>query len=283
MAPSIFIDPSVGENFTGQLIGPAANNTTSPPFTFLGDLTTGYASSAAGVLDLMVAGSKGLELSATVATFLDGVVGSFSKSAIGTTSTTGLSLNNATAATLAVPVQMSPRFLFTGTGWDTDDTVSRPVRFGWQALPVSSTTVTGNLELIWLDPITNAITKPLIISSTGVLVFLGGLTAGGNSVITGNLNVSAGATLYFLGRSQMTSPADGQWNLNDNAGTHGFGFDMTTDAIMKVRTRAQTGYATVDALAYQVSGVAGIDTTITTASLVGKTITVSKGIITGFV
>ncbi len=39
----------------------------------------------------------------------------------------------------------------------------------------------------------------------------------------------------------------------------------------------------VDALGgYKVGGVAGITTTVTTASLVGKTITITNGIITGF-
>ncbi len=39
----------------------------------------------------------------------------------------------------------------------------------------------------------------------------------------------------------------------------------------------------VAAATYHVGATAGIDTSITTAGLVGKTITVSKGLITGFV
>lgn len=36
-----------------QNIGAAADNTATPPFTFLGDLTSGYGSSATGVLDIV--------------------------------------------------------------------------------------------------------------------------------------------------------------------------------------------------------------------------------------
>ncbi len=42
------------------------------------------------------------------------------------------------------------------------------------------------------------------------------------------------------------------------------------------------GTVSISATTYAVGATAGIDTTITTASLVGKTITVSKGLITGF-
>ena len=38
----------------------------------------------------------------------------------------------------------------------------------------------------------------------------------------------------------------------------------------------------VNAVSYKVGGVAGITTTVTTASLVGKTLTITNGIITGF-
>jgi hypothetical protein len=38
----------------------------------------------------------------------------------------------------------------------------------------------------------------------------------------------------------------------------------------------------VKAATYHVGATAGIDTTVTTASLVGKTLTITKGIITAF-
>ncbi len=51
--------------------------------------------------------------------------------------------------------------------------------------------------------------------------------------------------------------SDGQLTFSNGSGLTGAGFDVTTDSVLKIRTRAQTGYATVDALGYSVSGVAG--------------------------
>ncbi len=65
MASSVFLDFTGGDTFTGQMIGPAANNTAAPPYSFLGDLTTGYASRVAGELDLIAAGTNALKVNAT--------------------------------------------------------------------------------------------------------------------------------------------------------------------------------------------------------------------------
>jgi hypothetical protein len=75
----------------------------------------------------------------------------------------------------------------------------------------------------------------------------------------------------------MLSPLNGQFNLMNNAQTVGVGFDVLTDAVLKVRTRAQTGYAQVDALGYSTGGVAGV-TTFGPAAV--TSITVKGGIIT---
>jgi hypothetical protein len=73
------------------------------------------------------------------------------------------------------------------------------------------------------------------------------------------MTIGAGNSLFWSGRAGLVSPADGQVNVKNNGNTSGVGLDVATDAVLKVRTRAQTGYATVDALGYRVSGVA-IDT-----------------------
>ena len=75
----------------------------------------------------------------------------------------------------------------------------------------------------------------------------------------------------------MTSPVSGQINFLTTSGTVGVGFDFATDGVFKVRTRAQSAYATVDALGYSASGVAGV-TTFGPAAVVS--ITVKGGIIT---
>jgi hypothetical protein len=91
-----------------------------------------------------------------------------------------------------------------------------------------------------------------------------GITAGNvtaNNFLAGaaSSTLQSGSTgrIRWESSTVLMAPANGQMNLYPNAETTGVGLDFATDAILKVRTRAQTGYATVDALAYQVSGVAG--------------------------
>ncbi len=76
----------------------------------------------------------------------------------------------------------------------------------------------------------------------------------------GEFTMGAAGFIDWNGRAVFTSPADAQINLANFATSLGVGLDFATDAILKVRTRAQTGYATVDALGYKVSGVAGVAT-----------------------
>ncbi len=85
----------------------------------------------------------------------------------------------------------------------------------------------------------------------------------------------AGA-FFWNNKSILTSPADGQMNITNIGASAGFGFDGTTDAVMKVRTRAQTGYATLDCLGLKASGAAGASGTGTVVSQ----LTVVNGIVT---
>ena len=80
-----------------------------------------------------------------------------------------------------------------------------------------------------------------------------GITAG-NITASGYVSVGSAEVLAWSSRSKLNSPADGQVNILVAAETAGVGLDFATDAVLKVRTRAQTGYATVDALAYNASG-----------------------------
>lgn len=190
-----------------------------------------------------------------------------------TTSTNGLVTENSSAATVGVPVQISPRNLLSGRGWDTDDSVSRTVSFFTEVLPTSAATVGGTYKLGYIDPVSSAISYPFSFPSDGSFTTQGSLTS------SSSIAAAAASSIFWTARSKIQSPADGQVNLNNNAVSAGVGFDVATDAILKVRTRAQTAYATIDALAYQVSGVAGVSGTITAAS----TVTVVNGIITAIV
>ena len=75
---------------------------------------------------------------------------------------------------------------------------------------------------------------------------------GGNGISPRYVQFSGASSAYLRGGS-----GDGLLNIVNAANTIGFGLDAATDAIMKVRTRAHSGYATVDALGYKVSGAAG--------------------------
>jgi hypothetical protein len=90
-------------------------------------------------------------------------------------------------------------------------------------------------------------------------------------------NAQSTGAFFWATRSILSSPANAQMNLTNNGSSAGVGFDVTTDGLLLLRTRAQTGYATFDALGYKVSGVAGVATFGPAAV---ASITVAGGIIT---
>ena len=94
---------------------------------------------------------------------------------------------------------------------------------------------------------------------------------------TGECVVGNDGFFYFINRSVIRSPADGQFNITNNLEAAGVGLDLATDATMKIRTRAQSAYATIDALNYTASGTAGVTTFGPSAV---ASITVKGGIIT---
>lgn len=75
------------------------------------------------------------------------------------------------------------------------------------------------------------------------------------SVTSGsNLGLAASGLIFWSGRTRLAGPADAQLNIQNAAASAGAGFDVSTDAVLKVRVRAQNAYATVDALAFQTGG-----------------------------
>src|SRR6185436_11572563 len=142
-------------------------------------------------------------------------------SGLGTTSTNGVIVKNGTAATVGTTVQISPRVLLRGNGWDSDDTVSRTVDFAMEALPATGTTVTGTWKLGYqLDGA--AITYPLTVSSAGSLTTLSTVIAGSHVI------VAAGASHGWTGRTNLSSSADKLLSVLDNG--------LTTGAEMSVGT-----------------------------------------------
>lgn len=107
------------------------------------------------------------------------------------------------------------------------------------------------------DGTTATFTPPVSMLST---LFVTGLITTSGGILTntnGDITISAARFLSWNTRASMNSPADSQANITNFAGTVGAGFDISTDAVLKVRTRAQTGYATVDCLGLKASGAAG--------------------------
>jgi hypothetical protein len=190
-------------------------------------------------------------------------------------STDGLVLQNATPATAGVPVQMSPRLRFRSNVWNTTATAATNTDDWWiDSLPVSAATPSGALRFGFsrngaaaVYPVTmdsNYLTCP---SLAATLVIIGGGWSTSSSTIFG---MGSGLTIGWdsttthgggttTGLDTKLTRGGGAGLLNITATTNGIGLDVATDGVLKVRTRAQSAYATVDALGYSVGGVAGIN------------------------
>lgn len=104
-------------------------------------------------------------------------------------------------------------------------------------------------------------------SSAGVATFQGALVVTGKITSNGALQSNAnGIALFGSGNfSKLVPQAEAQLNLMNNAITAGIGLDYATDAILKIRTRAQTGDAALSASLYGSSAVSAL--TITTNTI----------------
>jgi hypothetical protein len=134
----------------------------------------------------------------------------WARNSLGTTSTDGSVTQNTTPATAGATVQISPRNRLTGTGWDSDDAVSRTVSFFTETLPITGATVTGTWKIGYIDPVTSAITYPGTLSSDGGFVTTGWLQT----------NPANGFLLTNQGRFRTT--ADGAWRISNNAQSNTF-------------------------------------------------------------
>lgn len=138
------------------------------------------------------------------------------KSAIVTTSTDGLIVQNETAATGAVTVQMSPRIRLRGTAWDTS--ASQTLDFFSEVLPASAATPTA-LYKIGFSLNGGAATYPLTLTS--------GDSTGGTLNVR-DINVTSTGAFGFTSRSTIKAPNDALFNLTNNAETVGIQFNVGT-------------------------------------------------------
>lgn len=95
-----------------------------------------------------------------------------------------------------------------------------------------------------------------------------------SGVLSGpNLQCGASGYIYWLGRSSIMSKANGTLYATNAAETAGVTLDLTTDAVLKVRTRAASADASLTALDITASGLmrAGVYTFATVPSASSNT------------
>jgi hypothetical protein len=101
-----------------------------------------------------------------------------------TTSTDGSVLQNTTAATAGVPVQLSPRLRLSGTGWNTGSVATETDSWFVEVLPVSASPTNSFLRFGKTIG-AGAITYPFTLNSNGTPAFLAGGSFGGIVTVTG--------------------------------------------------------------------------------------------------
>ena len=225
-------------------VGAAQTTPISQPTTFS---NTRLRTDANGYLVVVISGGT---ISSAVVINLTNLV---------TTSTNGLSLVNTTAATNAVPVQVSPRIRLRGNAYNSVSTLSETQ--DWVIEQIPATAAGATTSVLWFANSING----------GALSYVASITNGGSFTTIQDFNAGAARFIGFTGRSYFNSPANGQMNLTNNAVSSGVGFDVNTDSLLKVRTRAQTGYAAVDAGNRLLSGVLMISATAPTVASGGCT------------
>lgn len=273
--------------FVGGVLGPAGGGTGIATYT-AGDLLCASAATTfttiAGVATGQVFSSGGVGLCGTWTADPAVTTLTANRPGIATTSTDGLVLANATAATAGVSVQQSPRLRFRSNVWNTTSVANNTDDWFIESVPVNGATPSGLLKF---GKSLNgaAVTYPMTLTSDAILATGGVGVAGtlriygsqgtgtgafttiasslGNTTLTGgngsgatgniftvNSVLSLGANQDFLwtGRTTHSSSADGLENITNATKSAGIGFDVATDALLKIRTRAQTGDAGLTAL-----------------------------------
>lgn len=123
-------------------------------------------------------------------------------SAIAATSTDRLVAANATLATAAIPVQMSPRLRLSGRVWNTTTVASNTTDWKIENLPLSGATPSG--QLVFGHDLNGAgYTNAFVLNSNGNAAFAGSLSTGGTSRLTstGVLQNITGLTVISGGAS----------------------------------------------------------------------------------
>jgi hypothetical protein len=213
-------------------------------------------------------------------------LGALSVNAIATTSTDGFTVQNATAATVGVPVQMSPRVKWCGAAYNSVSTLSETDCMFAEVLPVTAAGATTQTLKIGSTINGGAATYPLTVSSAGATAVVAGgkygfagvsnaialngtatavqASDGGNyfyvapAVVTVN---SADLVLASAATGRFTFPtptADGLASMTNNAKT--IGVSIKIDALPTV-SACGAGSPAVVAGSTPLSGAVTIGTT----------------------
>jgi hypothetical protein len=175
-----------------------------------------------------------------------------------------LILQNPALSTAGVTVQASPTIQFRSNVWNTGSLANNTNDWFIASIPNSGNPTKGFLE--FLSSLNGAAsTIPMIIDSAGNLTVSTQLLAGSGGSSYGNsANIVSGSDVRWASSTRLQAPANGQLTINNTALSSGVGFDVTTDALLRVRTRAETGDASISALNIQTSGTE-IDTSFVIA------------------
>ena len=201
------------------------------------------------------------------------------RAALATTSTDGAVLQNTTASTAGVPVQQSPRLRLRSNVWNTTVTAANNTN-DWfiESVPVSAATPSGLLK-VGSSLNEAAATYPMTLTSAGNLTidglaydltFLGGT----NGVFTvrqlnseTNIQAAAAGLIYWNGRTEITSSADGLLNVKDAA--QAVGLQLNTGTAAPTLTTCGTGSVTTGSRNAAGEGTATGATVCTVTDLTG--------------
>ncbi len=146
-------------------------------------------------------------------------------SGLGTTSTDGEVIQNTTAATVGVPVQISPRLRWCGAAFNSVSTLSETDCFFWEALPATVAGTTTALFKLGSTIAGGAATYPLTVGSDGTFNILGQL------ISQSSLSAAAGGFVSFTGRMTTHSTADKLYSLLDSGVATGMEFNVGTPTL----------------------------------------------------
>jgi len=167
---------------------------------------------------------------------------------IAVTSTDGMAVKNETPSTAGVPIQQSPRLRFRSHVWNTTTPADNTSDFWWESVPISAAAPRGLMQL-GTSQNGAAATFPFSVTDQGILTSANELNS-----TSGGLTINQGGQITWGARGRINTPADAQFNFVNHAITIGVGFDVSTTALLKIRTLAQTGDGSLSALNITTSG-----------------------------